>query len=175
MAFPYEAGPQHILLPVKGRFMLLTLVVALVLNLLPWRSITGLPDWLALVIVFWSVHQPRRIGIGAAWIIGLTMDSADGALLGQYALAYSLLSFGAGALSRRMLWFPLWPQALHVFILLLITQIITLVVRLFAGGAWPGVWYFLSSVIGAAIWPVLSMLLLAPQRKPELFDGNRPI
>jgi len=175
MVFPYEGGPQHILLPARAGFMILTLVVALVLNLLPWRSVTGLPDWLALVIVFWAVHQPRRLGIGFAWVLGLMMDAANGALLGQHALAYSLLAFGSMAFSRRMLWFSLWPQALHVFVLLFGVQVVVLAVRLFAGGSFPGAWYFLSSVISGLLWPVVSILLLAPQRQPELYDGNRPI
>jgi rod shape-determining protein MreD len=175
VAFPYEAGPQHILLPVRGSFMVLTLALALVLDLLPWRGIVGLPDWLALVIMFWSVHQPRRMGIGSAWLLGLVIDAANGTLLGQHAFAYSLLAFGAMALSRRMLWFPVWSQALHVFVLLLGIQVVVLAVRLFAGGTFPGPWYFASSVISAALWPVATFLLLAPQRKPELFDGNRPI
>jgi rod shape-determining protein MreD len=175
MALPYEAGPQHILLPVKTSFMVLTLTLALVLNLLPWRSVAGLPDWVALVIMFWAVHQPRRMGIGSAWVLGLFMDAANGALLGQHALAYSLLAFGSMALSRRMLWFGPWPQALHVFVLLLGAQVVVLAVRLFAGGTFPGAWYFASSAISALLWPVATFLLLAPQRKPEVFDGNRPI
>ena len=155
--------------------MALTLAVALMLNLLPWRSVAALPDWLALVVMFWSVHQPRRMGIGLAWTLGLFMDAADGALLGQHALAYSMLAFGSTVLSRRILWFPLWPQALHVFVLLLAVQVLIVAVRLSAGGAWPGAWYFACSVIAALLWPVTTFLLLAPQRKPEIFDGNRPI
>lgn len=175
MALPYEAGPQHILLPARGSFMALTLVLALVANLLPWRGMPGLPDWLALIIVFWAVHQPRRMGIGLAWVLGLVMDAANGALLGQHAFAYSLLAFGSMAISRRMLWFSPWSQALHVFLLLLGGQVVVLAVRLFAGGEFPGAWYFAGSIISAVLWPFVTFLLLAPQRKPEVFDGNRPI
>jgi rod shape-determining protein MreD len=175
MAFPYEVGPQHLLLPVKAGFMIGTLTAAMALNLLPWRDVAGLPDWLALVIVFWSVHQPRRMGIGFAWALGLLMDAANGALLGQHALAYSMLAFGAIALSRRMLWFGLWPQALHVFLLLLSTQLVMLGVRMFAGSAFPGWWYFAGSLLGAALWPPVTWLLLAPQRRAEMVDHNRPI
>ncbi len=175
MALPYELGPQHILLPAKGSFIGLTLVIALVGELLPWRNLPGLPDWLALVLVFWSVHQPRRVGIGVAWLFGLVIDAANGALLGQHAFAYSLLSFASMAISRRLLWFSLSSQALHVFVLLLGAQIVELSVRLFAGGGFPGPWYFAGSVISAVLWPLVTFLLLAPQRRPEVFDGNRPI
>jgi rod shape-determining protein MreD len=175
MALPYEAGPQHILLPARGSFIALTLLIALVANLLPWRGMPGVPDWLALVIVFWSVHQPRRVGIGIAWVLGLVMDAANGALLGQHAFAYSLLSFASMAISRRLLWFSPWSQALHVFVLLFAAEVVVLAIRLFTGGAFPDPWYFAGSVISAVLWPLVTFLLLAPQRKPEVFDGNRPI
>lgn len=167
--------PQRILLPVKPSFMAVTLAVALVLNLLPWRDVTGLPDWLALVLVFWCVHQPRKMGIGIAWVLGLVMDAGNGALLGQHALAYSALAFASIALSRRILWFPPWPQAIHVLVLLAAIQLLMMGVRLFAGGAFPGMFYFASSAFGAALWPAATFLLLLPQRLPESVDENRPI
>jgi rod shape-determining protein MreD len=177
MAFQSQSrlGSQHILLPARGGFMLATLAVALVLNLLPWGSVTGLPDWLALVIVFWAVHEPRRMGIGFAWALGLVMDAANGALLGQHALAYSMLAFAAIALSRRMLWFPLWPQALHVFMMLLGAQVVMLAVRLSAGGTFPGAWYFAGSIASAALWPLVTYALLSPQRRAQSADLNRSI
>jgi rod shape-determining protein MreD len=171
----FDERPQRILRPVRPGFILLTLVIALVLNFLPWRSVVGIPDWVAIAIVFWGVHEPRRMGIGLAWALGIVMDAANGALLGQHALAYSVLAFASIALSRRMLWFPVWPQAAHVLPLLLGCQLLMLGVRLAAGGAFPGILYFAGSFIGAALWPVVTMLLLVPQRMPESVDENRPI
>ena len=171
----FEDRPQRILRPVRPAFILLTLVIALVLNLLPWRSTVGIPDWVAIAIVFWGVHEPRRMGIGLAWALGIIMDAANGALLGQHALAYSVLAFASMGLSRRMLWFPVWPQAAHVLPLLLGCQLLMLLVRLASGGAFPGVMYFAGSLIAAALWPLVTMLLLAPQRMPESVDENRPI
>ena len=112
MAFEY--GRQRILLPVKPGFIVASIGVAFALNLLPWQDIRGVPDLLALVIAFWCVHQPRKVGIGVAWTLGLFMDAANGTLFGQYALAYAALAYGAHALHRRILRFPLWQQALHV-------------------------------------------------------------
>jgi rod shape-determining protein MreD len=170
-----EDRPQRILLPVKVSFMMLTTLLALLFNLLPWRDVTGLPDLLALVIAFWCVHQPRRMGIGAAWALGLLMDAANGALLGQYALAYCVLAFAAIQLSRRILWFSIWLQALHVLLMLLGAQLLMLAVRLAAGGAFPGFVWFAGSGVGALLWPAVTFLLLAPQRQPELVDVDRPI
>lgn len=175
MAYQFEDRPQRILLPVRTGFMVFTLVVALLLNLLPWRDVNGLPDWVALVLAFWCIHQPRKMGIGAAWTLGVVMDAANGALLGQHALAYSALAFGGIALSRRVLWFPIWPQAFHVFLLLLASQVLMLLVRVLAGGGFPGVLYFSGSLVAAGLWPIITFLLLIPQRLPESIDENRPI
>jgi rod shape-determining protein MreD len=175
MAYQFEDRPQRILLPARVGFIATTVMISLVLNLLPWRDLTGLPDWTALVLTFWCIHQPRKIGIGAAWMLGVIMDTANGALLGQHALAYSVLAFASIAFSRRILWFPIWPQAMHVFLLLISCQLLMLAVRMVAGGAFPGLLWFLGSAVSALLWPVVTFLLLIPQRLPESIDENRPI
>lgn len=171
----YEPRPQRILLPVNPLFIGFTLACALVFNLLPWRTLSGMPDLLALVLAFWGVHQPRRVSVGLAFTLGIVMDVANGALLGQHAFAYAVLAFAANALSRRLLWFPLWPQAMHMLFVLLGSQLLMLAVRMITGSPFPGVLYFLGSFISAALWPIATMLLLAPQRRPESVDENRPI
>jgi len=167
--------PQRILLPARVGFIVLTLALALLFNLLPWPDTALVPDLTATVLAFWCIHQPRRIGIGIAWTLGLVLDVGNGALLGQHALAYSVLAFLAISYHRRILWFPLWQQALHLLLLLLSTQLLTLAIRVAAGAGFPGWSYFASSLICAAMWPVVSFLLLLPQQQPELKDDNRPI
>jgi rod shape-determining protein MreD len=166
---------QRILLPAKVSFIVLTVMLAVLFDLLPWRNVMGVPDLTAAVLAFWCIHQPRRVGIGIAWTLGLLLDVGNGALLGQHALAYSVLAFLAFTVHRRILWFPLWQQALHMLVLLLSTQLLTLVIRLAAGAGFPGWTYFAGSFISAALWPGLSFVLLAPQRQPEMLDENRPI
>ena len=171
----FDDRPQRILLPARAGFIAATILIALVLNLLPWRDVAGLPDWTALVLVFWCIHQPRKMGIGIAWAVGIIMDAANGALLGQHALAYSVLTFAAIAFSRRVLWFPIWPQALHVFMLLLSCQILMLLVRMLTGGAFPGLLWFSGSMFAALLWPFVTFILLIPQRLPESIDETRPL
>jgi len=171
----YIHQPQRILLPVNVAYMALTVVLALLFNMLPWRDLVGVPDMVALVLAFWCVHQPRKMGIGAAWFVGLVMDAGNGALLGQHAFAYAFLAFGAITLHRRILWFPPWQQAAHILLLLLASQALMLGVRMIAGGAFPGFLYFASSLIAAALWPMATFLLLLPQRRPESVDENRPL
>ncbi|MCM8596050.1 rod shape-determining protein MreD [Accumulibacter sp.] len=166
---------SRILLPVRPWFIAVSLLVALLVNLVPMASQLAVPDSLALVIIFWSVREPRRVGMGLAFILGLAMDVADASLLGQHALAYVLAAYGASSLSRRILWFPLFQQALHVFPLLILVQLVQLCVRLLAGGEFPGLGYFVGPCLGAALWPVLTFFLLLPQHRPVDRDANRPL
>jgi rod shape-determining protein MreD len=127
---------------------------------------SGLPDFVALVLVFWCVRQPRLVGLGVGWTLGLVTDAGNGVLLGQHALAYSLLAFLGIWLSRRILWFGPGLQALHVGAVLLVGQAVSLLVRLAAGNDFPGWPILIGPLAGAALWPVASWLLLLPQRRP---------
>src|SRR5581483_10802607 len=115
-------SPQHILMPVRLSTIALSFAVALLLNFLPWPDLKYTPDFVALVLCFWCVRQPRLVGLGVAWALGLLTDAGNGVLLGQHALAYSLLAFLAIWLSRRILWFGPLQQAFHVAPLLLASQ-----------------------------------------------------
>jgi rod shape-determining protein MreD len=167
--------PHYILLPANPVFIATSLVGAFLLNLLPWGQWFGVPDFVALVLVFWSIHQPRKVGIGVAFFMGLLMDVHDATLLGQHALAYTLLSYFAIMIHRRVLWFPIGTQALHVLPLLLFAQLVQLVVRMLVSGKFPGWLYFLESAVAAVLWPVASWMLLAPQRRATDRDDTRPI
>ena len=162
-----EPDRSQILLPVRTRTIVVSFVLALLLNFLPWRDLRLVPDFVALVLVFWCVRQPRLIGLGIAWTLGLLADAGNGVLLGQHALAFSLLAFLSIWLSRRILWFGPWLQALHVGAMLLVAHAVTLLVRFAAGDAFPGWPIFVGPLAGAALWPVLSWLLLIPQRSVE--------
>ncbi len=160
-------SPQHILRPVRASTILVSFLGALVLNFLPWADLRFVPDFVALVLCFWCVRQPRLVGLGAAWTLGLLTDAGNGVLLGQHALAYSLLAFLSIWLSRRILWFRMPQQVLHVVILLAVSQGVLLVVRMGAGAGFPGWAMLVGPLIGAALWPALSWFLLIPQRRLE--------
>lgn len=166
---------QRILLPVRAGTILGSLALALLADFLPWRNVALAPDFVALVLVFWCVQQPRLVGLGAGWLLGLLIDVGNGVLLGQHALAYSMLAFASITLSRRILWFPLWAQALHVAVLLLFAQGVSALVRLAAGADSPGWAICVGPLVGAVLWPVVSTLLLMPQRRPVEIDENRAI
>ena len=166
---------RRILLPVKPWFILATLAVALFLNLLPVGRAVALPDWVALVLAFWCVREPRFIGMSTAFVLGVLMDVAAGSVMGQHALAYLLLAYAASGLSRRILWFSLTQQALHILPLLLATQLVMVLTRLVSGADFPGFTYFLGSFVATLIWYPLTFILLLPQYQPTEKDENRPI
>jgi len=165
---------QEILLPVKPGFIVFTLVAAAMLNMLPWTgwALWLRPDFVALVVLYWVIEQPHRLGFTAAFLLGLLMDVAEGALLGQHALAYSILVYGGILFHRRVRLFTPTPQIVHVIPLLLVNDVIVLGIRLMAGADFPGYRYFFGSFVGGALWPFLSMLLKLPQRpKPDSDHG----
>ena len=130
---------------------------------------------MALVLVFWNVHQSRRVGVGLAFLFGLMMDVHDGAVLGQHALAYTLLSFFAITIHRRLLWFTVPSQAVQILPLFFAAHAVSLVVRMIAGGMFPGWQVLLAPVFEALLWPIATWLLLAPQRRAPDRDENRPL
>jgi rod shape-determining protein MreD len=168
-------GTDQLLLPVNPLFIAASLVFALGFNLIPLGRQASMPDLLALVLVFWNVHQPLRVGVGIAFLLGLLMDVHQGALFGQHALAYTLLSFLAVTIHRRLLWFSVLEQALQVWPLFAAAHAVSLLVRLASGGSFPG-WQLLGApTFEAALWPVAVWVLLAPQRRAPDPDENRPL
>ena len=165
----------ELLLPARPLFIAFSLLVALLLNMLPLGRQPAMPDCLALVLVFWNVHQPRRVGVGVAFLFGILMDVNEGALLGQHALAYTLLSYFAIFIHRRLLWFPVPSKAVQVLPLFVDAHAVSLAVRLLAGDMFPGWNIALAPLVEALLWPIATLLLLAPQRRPPDPDENRPL
>ena len=166
---------QQLLLPANPFFIWASLIAALLLNMLPLGRVVWMPDLLMLVLVFWNVHQPLRVGIGVAFMFGLAMDVQQAALLGQHAFSYTALSFFAAMIQRRLLWFEVPLQALQVLPLFVAAHGMELLLRLLGGGIFPG-WILLTAPLAEALlWPVVSVLLLVPQRRAPDRDENRPL
>ncbi len=170
---------QQLLLPANPFFIWASLIAAMLVNMLQnmglWGRAAWTPDVLAVVLVFWTVHQPLRVSIGGAFVFGLLMDVHQGGLLGQHAMAYTVLSFFAITVHRRLLWFSVPSQAAQVLPLFAVAHAVELAVRMFNGGTFPGWWMFLAPVAEALLWPVANLLLLAPQLRAPDPDANRPL
>lgn len=166
---------QQLLLPANPVFIWTSLIAALLLDMLPLGRVPWMPDFLALVLVFWNVHQPQRVGIGLAFMFGLGLDVHQSALLGQHALSYTALSFFATMIHRRLLWFTVPSQALQILPLFALAHGVEIVIRMISGGNFPGWMLLLAPVAESLLWPVVSVLLLAPQRRAPNPDQNRPL
>jgi len=166
---------QQLLLPANPVFIGFSLIAALLLDMLPLGRVPWMPDFLALVLVFWAVHQPLRVGIGLAFVFGLVVDVHQASLLGQHALSYTALSFFAAMIHRRLLWFTVPSQALQVLPLFAVAHGLELLIRMIGGGIFPGWIMLLAPLAESLLWPVVSVLLLAPQRRAPDRDENRPL
>lgn len=157
--------PQELLLPVRPGFILLTLTLALLANLLPWSGWTAwlAPDFVALIVLYWCIQEPRKFGFLTAWLLGLMMDIADGSLFGQHALAYTLLAFGGVMLHHRLKMFDLRQQTTQVFGILALTYAVYVLVHWQVNGyvVWP---YFLGCLTSTLLWAPLSIMFQAARR-----------
>jgi rod shape-determining protein MreD len=166
---------SELLMPANPLFIAASLLIAVAWQMVPLGRHPAAPDLLALTLVFWSVHQPRRVGIGLAFAFGLLIDVHSGALLGQHSLSYALLSYFAITIHRRLRWFAVPEQAMQVLPLFVAAHAVELVTRLIAGGMFPGWWLLLAPVFEALLWPLVTVALLAPQRRAPDPDANRPL
>lgn len=166
---------QQLLLPVNSLFIWGSLLAAVLIDMVPLGRVVWMPDLLALVIVFWGVHQPARVGIGAAFVLGIVMDVHQASMLGQHSLSYITLSFVAITVHRRLLWYSVASQALQILPLFVLSHAIELAVRMVGGGMFPGWGLLIAPLIEAALWPVANAVLLAPQRRTPEPDANRPL
>lgn len=156
---------QEFLLPASNTFILLSLLAALLLNWLPWQGVwlALRPDFVALVVLYWCIHKPYRVGIGIAWLVGILADVANASLFGQHALAYAVLAFGGIVLHRRVQMFDLRQQTMQVFPVLLLAYAVYATVHWQLHGyvAWE---YFAGSVTSALLWAPLTVLLQVLRR-----------
>lgn len=138
-----------------------SLVLAFILQLtpLPPGIITFKPYWLGLVLIYWAIETPDRIGLGFAFLLGIGADILTGQLLGEQALRLLVLSFIVLRFRARMRFFPMGQQSLAVLALLLNDCIVVLMIRGFAGDPMPGFGFWGAPVVGMLAWPLVFLLL----------------
>ena len=164
---------QLLLMPVRPVFIVASLIAALAFNLLPLGITPWMPDALILLLAFWGMHQPLRVGMGVAFVLGLCMDVQQSSLLGQHALAYAVLMYGVALTHRRLLWYSAVSQAPQMAGLFALTHAVQVIVGLLTGGGFPSWSVALAPVFEALLWAPASWLLLAPQRRAPDRDEKR--
>ena len=126
---------------------------------LPEWAIGLRPAWVPLVLIYWVIAIPHRIGVVVGWGVGLFLDVLTGAVLGQNALALGLVAYIAYVLHLRIRVFPIWQQCLSILVLVGIYQLVSiLVMRAVQITPWT-FWYWVSVVVSALVWPLVSLVL----------------
>ncbi len=145
----------------------LSILVALMLTILPlpdWAR-TFRPSWTALVIVFWSLNFSKRVSIGTAWTTGLILDALKGAILGQHALALTVLSFITIKFHLRIRVFPIAHQSITIFALIAIYEFMLMWVDGIVGEAEIGLARWGPVISSALLWPLIAIGLDRVQRR----------
>jgi rod shape-determining protein MreD len=139
----------------------LSLLAALLLALLPMPlPLQPLrPYWLALVLAYWVMENPDRIGLGFAFLIGLVADLVVGSLLGEQALRLVVITFILQRFRARLRFFPMSQQALAIGALLLNDRIVALAIRVTLGEPVLPSLAWVSPLIGMLLWVPVFMLL----------------
>ena len=149
----------------RGRYarpqpVVISMILALMLAIAPmpaWAE-PFRPDWVAMTLIYWSTNLPRTYSVGWAWIIGIVLDVAQGTLLGQHALALSLVIYVTVKFHLQMRQFPTLQLTATVFALLALYQFILFWINGVAGVNTPAVSYWGPVLTGSLIWPLLTMM-----------------
>ncbi len=138
----------------------LSLLLAVLLGLVPLPDpIAPLrPYFLGLVLIYWLLETPDRVGMGAAFLVGLIGDLAFGTLIGEQALRLTVLAFIVQRFRARLRFFPLWQQSLAVFALLANDRVVAAAVRVALDEGVPRLPFWLSPLLALLLWPWLVMV-----------------
>ncbi|MBA3661203.1 MAG: rod shape-determining protein MreD [Gammaproteobacteria bacterium] len=141
--------------------ILTTFIVGLVLMILPmpdW-TIWLRPAWVLLILIYWSFEMPSRVSVGMAWFIGLIVDLLNGTLLGEHALAYTLVIYLVTRMHLRIRLYPWLQQGFSIFLFVLLYQFVVYCIQGFIGQVPASNLYWLSSLTSTILWPWLYILL----------------
>ena len=143
-------------LPILVSFLLAMILTSLPL---PESAIIYRPDWLVLVLIYWCMAMPDRIGIFTGWLLGLVLDVMYGSLLGQNAMAFSIIAYLVNILHLRVRMFPLWQQSVMVFLLVILHLAISAWIRGIAGQFFVTWTYWVPALSSALVWPFIFIVL----------------
>jgi len=134
-----------------------TLIIALLLSILPLPEVivSFRPDWVAIVLVYWSLFKPGHFGFLTAFWLGLALDTLYGSLLGQHALALLTVTYIARHFHLRIRVFPIWQMSVTVLALLALYEFLLFWADGVAARTVPAVDRWVPVAIGALLWPLV--------------------
>lgn len=144
-----------------GNIILLSFIAAFILSMVPLPQILQnvRPEFIPIVLIYWCIALPNRIGVGIGWLTGLFFDVSSDAILGQHALTFALIAYLAIQLHQRIRIFPIWQQALTIFILMMLQGTIALWIKGMLGDAPPISVFMLPAISTALFWPIAYILM----------------
>jgi len=144
-----------------GNVILISFIVAFILSMLPLPQLLQSirPEFILIVLIYWCIALPNRIGVGIAWITGLFFDVSSDAILGQHALTFAIIAYLAIQLHQRIRVFPVWQQALTVLVFMMLQSTIALWIRGMIGDAPAFSIFILPAISTALFWPIGYFLL----------------
>ena len=122
-----------------------------------WRGYV--PDWVTLVLIYWCMAAPQRVGVGAAWLVGLGLDFLTFGLVGSHALTKTVIAFLVGRVALRLRAYPVWQQTAFILILLVVETAILVGIEYLVGGQLGGMVSWPALAVGVAVWPLLFWIL----------------
>lgn len=150
----------------------ITLLIGMILTLIPlpaWAAWLR-PQWVLAITIFWLLTASHRIGIAAAWFIGLFMDILTGTILGEFALLFTVTAYIVLKFQHWLANMPIFQQTAIIFLLLLFDLILDRCLMVILHHT-PVDWYFwLTALTTAVIWPWLSSLLYFCQIRLHIVD-----
>lgn len=149
-----------------GNIILFSFIAGFILSMIPLPELlqSVRPEFVAIVLIYWCMALPNRVGVGIGWIAGLFYDVSTDALLGQHALTYALIAFLAIKLHQQIRVFPIWQQALTIFVLMMFQGTITLWITGMLDDA-PSLWTVMLPAIGTAIFWIPGYLIMRQVRR----------
>ena len=152
----------------------ITIFAGMVLSVVPMPQLLPLelgflrPDWVAMILVYWIIALPHRLGIPAAWLAGVAVDVLLGSPIGQHALSYVLIAYIAGSLYQRARMFSVLQQATILLALLGLNELVGFWVESIVGITDWSFWYLLPAVSGSFLWPLVFLMLRYLRRKAKI-------
>lgn len=145
----------------NGWVLPVSLLLALLLGLVPMPGVLQplRPYWLALVLAYWVLEAPDKVGLGVAFLLGLLADLAFGGLLGEQALRLVVLTFILDRFRARLRFFPMSQQALAIGGLLVNDRVVGIGIHLVLGAVQLPWTYWLAPVLGMVLWAPLHLVL----------------
>jgi len=151
-------------------WIILLIATALVSIPLPDAITPFRPPLATLAIIYWTMMWPRVFGLGSAWIIGLILDILQGELMGQHALALTVVAYLTLRFHLQIRIFPLWQLTMTVFALLIIEAFILFWIDGVAGNPPVGIGRWSQVVVGGILWPPVMALMDRARERVENRD-----